>query len=78
MWYGQVSIFWDKQNVGNSKMKLGGPSESSCESKKISFATKSGIIKCLSSLQYKLMNCGSDDSSEPIINNKNLLVSPCV
>ena len=24
------------------------------------------------------MNCGSTDSSEPIINNKNLLVYPCV
>ena len=24
------------------------------------------------------MNCGSDDSPDPIINNKNLLVYPCV
>ena len=24
------------------------------------------------------MNCGSTDSSEPIINNKNLLIYPCV
>ena len=56
---------WGKQNVGKSKMNLGGPSES-------------GVIKCLSLLQYKLMNCGSDDSPEPIINNNNLLVYPCV
>ena len=59
-------------------MNLGGPSESSCESRNTPFTTKSGIIKCLSLLQYKLMNCGSDDSLKPIINNKNLLLYPCV
>ena len=63
---------------GKSKMNLGGPSESFCESRKTPFTAKPGIIKCLSLLQYKLVNCGSTDSSEPIINNKNLLVYPCV
>ena len=78
MRYGQDSGFWDKENVGKNKMNLGGPSKSSCESRKTPFTTKSGIIKCLSLLRYKLMNCGSDDSPDPIINNKNLLVYPCV
>ena len=78
MIYGQGSGFWDKQNVGKSKMNLGGPSESSCESRKTPFTAKSELIKYLSLLQYKLMNCSSDDSLEPIINNKNLLVYPYV
>ena len=77
MCYGQGSGFWDKQNVGKSKMNLGGPSES-CESRKTPFTTKSEIIKCLILLQYKLTKCGSDDFPEPIINNKSLLVYPCV
>ena len=51
MCYGQGSGFWDKQNVGKSKMNLGRPSESSCESRKTPFTTKSGIIKLLSLLQ---------------------------
>ena len=78
MRYGEGSGFWDKQNVGKSKINLGGASESSCESRKTPFTTKSELIKYLSLLQYKLMNCGSDDSSEPIVNNKNLLVYPYV
>ena len=63
---------------GKSKINLGGASESSCESRKTPFTTKSELIKYLSLLQYKLMNCGSDDSPEPIVNNKNLLVYPYV
>ena len=61
-------------------MSQGGPSQSSCESRKTPFITKSRIIKYLSLLQYKLMNCDSNDSPEPVINNKNLLVFvyPCV
>ena len=78
MCYGQGSGFWDKQNVGKSKRNLDGPSNSSCESRKSPFTTKTGIIKCLSLLQYKIMKCGSKDSPEPIINNKNLFVYPCV
>ena len=78
MCYGQGSGFWDKQNVGKSKMNLGVPSESSCESRRTPFTTKLGIIKCLSLLQYKLMNCGSNDSPEPITNNKIRFVYPCV
>ena len=78
MRYGEGSGFWDKQNVGKSKINLGGASESSCESRKTPFTTKSELIKYLSLLQYKLMNCGSDDSPEPIVNNKNLLVYPYV
>ena len=64
--------------LDKSKTNQDGPSESFCESRKTPFTAKSGIIKCLSLLQYKLMNCGSTESSEPIINNKNLLVYPCV
>ena len=60
------------------KRIVGGPSESSCLSRKTPFTTKSGIIKCLSLLQYKLMNSDSLDSPEPIIDDKNLLVYPCV
>ena len=59
-------------------MNLGGLSESSCESRNTPFTMKSGIIKGLSLLQYRLMNCGSGDSPKPIINNKNLLLYPCV
>ena len=77
MCYGQGSGFWDKQNVGKSKRNLDGPSNSSCESRKTPFTTKTGIIKCLSLLQYKIMKCGSKNSPEPI-NNKNLFVYPCV
>ena len=78
MCYGKGSGFWDKRNVGKSKMHLGGLSESSCKSRKNLFTAKPAILKCLSLLQYKLMNWGFDASPEPIINNKNLLVYPCV
>ena len=76
MCYGQASGFWDQQNVGKSKMNLGAPSESSCELRKDPSTTKSGTIKFLSLLQCKLINC--DDSPEPMINNKSLLVYSCV
>ena len=65
MCYGQGSGFWVKQNVGKSTMNLGGPSESSCESRNTPFTTKLGIIKCLNLLQYKIINCGSDDIISP-------------
>lgn len=66
------------QNISKSKMNLGGPLQPSCESSKNPFTTKSGITKCLNLLQNELMNSGSNNSLEPMINDKNLFVYPCV
>ena len=80
MAYGQGKGFWNKKNLKDIKMNLGGPSESTCESRKGRFTTKSGIIKFLSLLQFKLMISpkSKNDSPEPIVSKENLLIYPCV
>lgn len=78
MAFGQGKGFWKEQSIKDIKMNLGGPSESTCESRKARFTTKSGVIKCLNLIQYKLMISSVEDPPKPIVNNENLLIYPCV
>ena len=59
------------------KMNLGGPSGETLRKRQAAYTTMSGVLKCLSLLNYKLTSCeNSSTKAAPLIENESLLVYP--
>ena len=77
MLYGQrASSDTGSKNMKSLKMNLGGPSISTCLKQGTEFTTKSGVLKDLCLIQFKLMN-GEENEVVPIVNNEIVTVYPC-